>query len=98
MSTPLNDSVQRATGPDQRIVMYSTSWCSDCRRARRVFAEMDVSYDDIDIEADPAAAEMVKQINGGMSSVPTIRFPDGTVLVEPSNAVLEAKISALAGR
>lgn len=78
---------------EHAIVMYSTTWCGDCKRAKRVFAALGVPYTEIDIEQDPAAAEMVKKVNGGMSSVPTIVFPDGSVLVEPSNAALETKLA-----
>ena len=77
------------------IVMYSTTWCSDCRRAKKVFAAMNVSYTEIDIEANEDAAELVMKLNDGARSVPTILFPDGTKLVEPSNAVLEAKLGEL---
>jgi mycoredoxin len=35
----------------------------------------------------------VERINKGFKSVPTIVFPDGTVLVEPSNAELEKKLN-----
>lgn len=77
------------------IMFYSTSWCGDCRRSRKVFQAMGVSYTDIDIEKHPEAAEIVRKLNHGAQSVPTILFPDGSVLVEPSNAVLEQKLSAL---
>lgn len=78
------------------IVMYSTTWCGDCRRARRVFADHDVAYTEINIEEDENAAEMVQTLNNGMRSVPTILFPDGSVLVEPSNTALAAKLEQLA--
>lgn len=78
------------------ILFYSTTWCGDCHRSRRVFSEMGVAYKDIDIEDHPEAAEIVIKVNHGRRSVPTIVFPDGSVLVEPSNAVLEAKLTALA--
>lgn len=80
------------------ILMYSTPWCGDCRRAKHVFAERGVSYTEIDIERDPAGAEHVARINGGMRSVPTILFPDGSVLVEPTSAQLLAKLAASAKR
>ncbi|MFI5272015.1 MAG: glutaredoxin family protein [Ktedonobacterales bacterium] len=83
---------------EQPIVMYSTTWCGDCRRAKRVFAELGVPFQEIDIERDPAAAARVVQLNGGARSVPTIVFPDGSVLVEPSNAKLEAKLAATVTR
>jgi mycoredoxin len=81
---------------DQSIVMYATSWCGDCRRAKRVFGARGVEYTEINIDEDRAAAQEVLRLNGGMRSVPTILFPDGSVLVEPSMAALENKLSALA--
>lgn len=82
----------------QDIVMYATGWCSDCRRAKRVFAALNVPYREVDIEEDKAAADLVVRINHGAQSVPTIVFPDGSVLVEPSNAVLEAKLTEFGGK
>jgi mycoredoxin len=78
----------------EQIIMYSTTWCGDCRRAKRFFDEHGVAYENIDIEGDTAAAQEVLRINGGMRRVPTILFPDGTVLVEPSNQELAAAVSA----
>jgi mycoredoxin len=75
--------------------MYSTTWCSDCKLAKRVFNELNVTYTEIDIEKDDAARAEVVRINNGGQSVPTIIFPDGSVLVEPSAAVLKAKIASL---
>jgi mycoredoxin len=72
--------------------MYSTTWCGDCRRAKRVFADFEVPYVEVNIEEDEDAAEMVQSLNNGLRSVPTILFPDGGVLVEPSNAALMAKL------
>ena len=80
----------------QDIKFYSTSWCGDCRRSRKVFQALGVSFTDIDIEENPEAAEIVRKVNRGAQSVPTIIFPDGAVLVEPSNAVLEQKLTAFA--
>lgn len=82
---------------ERPILVFSTTWCPDCRRAKRVFEALGVRYQEFNIERDAAAAARVSRINDGMLSVPTIVFPDGTVLVEPSNAVLEAKIAASAG-
>jgi mycoredoxin len=77
-----------------QIVVYGTSWCPDCRRAQRLLDQNSVPYTYVNIEQDSAAAEYVVQVNRGYRSVPTIVFPDGSVLVEPSNAQLQAKIAA----
>lgn len=76
------------------IILYGTSWCGDCRRARRILAENKTSYQDIDIETDPRAAHFVEELNRGSRSVPTIVFPDGSLLVEPSNDALRQKLNA----
>jgi mycoredoxin len=74
------------------IVMYTTPWCADCRRAKRVFAALGIPYTEVDIAEDDDAAVLVQRLNGGYRSVPTIIFPDGSRLVEPSVSVLEAHL------
>lgn len=74
------------------IIMYGTTWCPDCTRAKRVLERHNVPYTWINIEEDAAARTRVQEINGGYMSVPTILFPDGSVLVEPGNSELEAKL------
>ncbi len=73
------------------ITMYATPWCGDCRRTKRWFDAHGISYESINIDRDSQAAALVMQINGGMRSVPTIIFPDGSVLVEPTSRELAAK-------
>ncbi len=74
------------------IQVYSTVWCGDCKRSKKFFGEQRIPYVNIDIEHDPAAMAFVEQVNHGKRIVPTIVFPDGDILVEPSNARLAAKL------
>lgn len=74
------------------VIVYGTSWCPDCRRAVRVLEANAVSYQYVNIEEDPTAAEYVVAVNQGNRSVPTIVFADGSILVEPSNALLQQKL------
>jgi mycoredoxin len=75
------------------IKMYATTWCGDCRRAKRWFDSHDIPYEYINIEEDDDAAEYVVRVNKGMRSVPTIVFPDGSILVEPSSTELAQKFA-----
>jgi mycoredoxin len=75
----------------KKITMYATTWCGDCRMAKRWFDAHEIPYEYINIETDEQAAAEVLRINGGMRSVPTIVFPDGSVLVEPSARELSDK-------
>jgi mycoredoxin len=77
----------------QTIKMYVTTWCGDCRMAKRWFDAHGISYESINIEEDEKAAEYVTRVNRGYQSVPTIVFPDGTILVEPSTRELASKFS-----
>lgn len=79
--------------PTAPITMYGTPWCGDCRRARRFFEAHAVRYEYIDITDKPDAVALVERLNHGYQSVPTIVFPDGSVLVEPSNKALAAKLN-----
>lgn len=63
--------------------------------ARGVLDQANVEYEYIDIYDDQAARERLRQINRGYESVPTLVFPDGEILVEPSRRALEAKLASL---
>ena len=78
----------------EQIKVYGTKWCPDCFRAKQVLGRHNIPFTWIDIEDDTQALEYVKEVNRGSHSVPTIVFPDGSVLVEPSNTELEKKLAA----
>jgi mycoredoxin len=82
-------------GENTRIVLYGTVWCSSTWFARRFLDELQIPYRWVDIDQDSQAATYVEEINRGCRSVPTIVFPDGSILVEPSQPELERKLKAL---
>jgi len=81
-----------STSESNQIILYGTTWCGDCKRAKQFFGEHRIPFENIDIAQDAAAMELVEKLNGGLRSVPTILFPDGSVMVEPSNAELAQKL------
>ena len=76
------------------ITVYGTPWCGDCKRALRLLEQHQANYHYVDIEIDDRARTYVEQVNRGYQSVPTIVFPDGSVLVEPSSVALAQKLEA----
>jgi thioredoxin reductase (NADPH) len=80
------------TAPQPRLTLYGTQWCKDCKRSKAFLGEHRIPYALIDIEEDAEAMAYVEKVNNGTRSVPTMVFPDGSVLVEPSNAVLAEKL------
>jgi thioredoxin reductase (NADPH) len=77
---------------DQNIVVYGAYWCPDCRRSKQFLGEHQIPYDWVDIEADEMAEKYVMAKNAGKRIIPTIEFEDGSVLTEPSNAELAARL------
>ncbi len=73
------------------IIVYGTTWCGDTRRARAFLDRNQISYKWIDIDKDREARAFVEKVNHGYRSVPTIIFPDGSMLVEPSESQLAKK-------
>ena len=74
-----------------QIVMYTTQFCPDCIRAKMFFDKNNIPYLKIGLEGNREATEFVMQVNNGNRSVPTIIFPDGSILVEPGWKELKEK-------
>ncbi len=74
------------------LTVYGATWCPDCRRAKQFLGEQRIHYTSVDIEQDRDGQALVEGANGGKRIIPTIVFPDGSILVEPSNAELAAKL------
>ena len=80
----------------QPLTMYTTPWCGYCKRLKRQLAADGIEMVEIDIEQDPAAADYVMSVNGGFQTVPTVVFPDGSALTNPSVATVKARLHELA--
>ena len=82
-----------------QVVMYTTSWCPYCQRARKLFGAKNVTISEIDIEAAPdKRAEMRNR--SGRTSVPQIFIGDHHVGGSDDLLALEeeGKLDALLGR
>lgn len=76
------------------IAIYGVNWCPDCRQSKVIFQEESVPYVWIDIDKNKQGENFVLAANSGNRSVPTITFPDGTILVEPGSARLRQSLQA----
>jgi mycoredoxin len=76
------------------VTMYSTVWCGYCRRLKAQMDRAGISYQVVDIEDHPDAADLVMSVNGGHQTVPTLVFDDGSALTNPSLAEVKAKLTA----
>lgn len=84
MTTPASDT----------ITMFGAEWCGDCRRTKKQLDELGVTYTYVDLEAEPAAADVARDISG-RTNIPVVLYPDASHHVEPSNADVETKLREL---
>ena len=72
--------------------MYSTTWCGYCQRLKAQLDREGISYSEINIEQDDTAAALVEKVNGGNRTVPTVVFPDGSAMTNPSVIQVKEKL------
>ena len=77
---------------EANITVYGAPWCPDCRRSKQFLGEQRIPYLWVDIDEDEEGRNRVQALNDGKQIIPTIVFQVGSILVEPSNADLAAKL------
>ena len=86
--------MDRDTTMTATMTMYTTSWCGFCRRLKSQLEREGIAYAEVDIERDENAADYVMSVNNGNQTVPTVVFPDGTALTNPSVSQVKAQLAA----
>lgn len=77
-----------------QLTMYTTSWCGYCVRLKRLMSREQITFDEVNIETDADAEQLVMAVNGGSQTVPTLVFADGSALTNPSIDEVKAKLAA----
>ncbi len=75
-----------SANPVEIVVMYSTTWCPDCRRAKSFLKDRGIEVREINIEDDPDAEDLVLRVNHGRRKVPTIQVGDRYFACSPFSA------------
>jgi mycoredoxin len=76
------------------LTMYTTDWCGFCLRLKHGLESEGITYEEVNIEHVPDAAELVMAVNGGNRTVPTVVFADGTAMTNPSLRQVKEKLAA----
>ena len=79
---------------DQTIEMYGAPWCGDCVRAQALLEHYGVEFRYHNVDDDPEAKAKAIEISG-LQRIPVLLFPDGSHLSEPSNPLLNEKLTEL---
>jgi len=75
------EPVQITELPKGGIVMYCTSWCPACRRARAWFNARNLKFTEVDIDDVPAAVVQIKKWTNGNRTTPVFDI-DGTIIID----------------
>lgn len=54
------------------VVMYSTTFCPYCERARALFRRKGVAFREVKVDDDPSQREVMLRKSGGRRTVPQI--------------------------
>jgi mycoredoxin len=66
----------------EKMIVYTTSWCGDCRRLKNKLKENNIPYEERDIEKDEAAYQTMMGYTKGKRVIPTVEF-GGKILINP---------------
>ena len=88
---PPASAVRKAPSASKQVVMYGTTWCGYCAKARSYFQARNISFQDWDIESSPTAKSEYDALQG--KGVPLIVVGD-TVM----SGFSEARFDQLYGR
>jgi glutaredoxin len=73
------------------LVLYTTAWCGDCRRAKQFLNERGIAFSEVNVDEDPEAEDLVLRVNDGLRKVPTIRVEGRFFACSPFNPYLLAE-------
>ena len=79
----------------QKVILYGKPWCPMMAPVQRSLQASSVDFEYVDVLQDAQAMARVREVNNGYESVPTLVFPDGSTMTEPSGSELRAKLVAL---
>ncbi|HET9144397.1 glutaredoxin family protein [Actinophytocola sp.] len=68
--------------------MFGAEWCGDCRQAKAWLRDNEVPFEDVDVEHDAGARDRAIELAKGRTNIPVVVLPDGSVLIEPTDAEL----------
>ena len=77
------------------VVVYGHPTCPGLGPVKGLLTQSKVKFEYVDIHQDSVAAARVRAINNGNESVPTLVFPDGSTLTEPTVGELKSKLESL---
>ncbi len=76
----------------KKIVMYTTSWCGDCRNLKNQLRDNGILYEERDIEQNAADYATMMGYTNGKRVIPTLEI-EGKILINPRFADVQKEVS-----
>lgn len=74
----------------KKIIVYTTSWCGDCRNLKNALHERQIFFEERDIEKNDEAYKTMMGYTKGKRVIPTVDI-EGKILINPQiNDLLKA--------
>lgn len=74
------------------VVVFGADWCGDCRQAKAWLRHNNVPFTDLNVEHDDEARDQAIELAKGRTNIPVVLLPDGSVLIEPTDAELASAL------
>jgi thioredoxin reductase (NADPH) len=88
----LSDWLASAQIPYDGIRVAGTLWSANSHNVKEFLARSQIPYQWLDIERDPEARALVESSSEGRPQLPTLFFPDGSVLADPDLPTLASRV------
>ena len=70
----------------ETVIVYGAGWCPDCWRTKKFLKERGVAFQEVNIEEDLEAEELVLRVNDGRRRIPTLKIGQRYIACSPFNA------------
>jgi glutaredoxin len=80
------------SGGSNNVVVFGAEWCGDCRQAKAWLRDNQVPFEDLDVDRDASARDRAVELAEGRTNIPVVVLPDGSVLIEPTDADLASAL------
>lgn len=95
MADTAPDQTPSASGQTEKLIVYGHDFCPLSRSVKRALNDNQIAFEWRDVETgDPRYKDELKKLARGYLSVPTVVFPDGTVMVEPNSTAVLKKLAS----
>lgn len=90
--SPAGEKADPMNETADKITLYTSRWCGHSRSVEGFLKRNEVGVNKVNIDDDDEARRRLIEMNSGYASVPTLLFPDGTKLTEPTLFEIREKL------